>query len=128
MIEDIEIVIKVKCYRHHQGYCSICKKVIYGKDELIIPNIMIGENSRAIAGYLRYTAGVPYLKVKKIFKDLFNLDISPGRARYSSTVSVPKQIPFFYLSFILLYDHLIKDRPALPCRHKSFLPSDPSNI
>ena len=76
VIEDIEIVIKVKCYRQHQGYCSICKKVIYGKDELIIPNIMIGENSRAIAGYLRYTAGVPYLKVKKTFKDLFNLDLS----------------------------------------------------
>ena len=78
VIEDIKIVIKTTCYRRHQGYCSICQKIIYPGNEKIIPNIMIGENSRAIAGYLRYTAGVPYLKVKKIFKDLFDLDISPA--------------------------------------------------
>lgn len=78
VIEDVKIVIKTTCYRRHQGYCSICQKIIYPENETIIPNIMIGENSRAIAGYLRYTAGVPYLKVKKIFKDLFNLDISPA--------------------------------------------------
>lgn len=76
VIEDVEIIIKVKCYRLHYGYCSTCQKVIYAKNKDVIPNIMIGENIRAIAGYLRYTAGVPYLKVKKIFKDLFDLNIS----------------------------------------------------
>ena len=75
VIEDVEIKITVKCYNLYYGYCNKCKKTVHAKGEPI-PNIMIGENSRAIAGYLRYATGISYLKIKKIFKDLFNFNLS----------------------------------------------------
>lgn len=76
MVEDIEIKKKVTCYRLHHGYCKQCKRVIYSKaKESILASDRIGVQARAVGGYLRYL-GLPYRKVTKIFKDIFDLDLT----------------------------------------------------
>ena len=64
------------CYRLHYGYCPRCKKVVYSKvKEAVIANDRIGIRARAVGGYLRYL-GLPYRKVAKIFKDVFDLNLT----------------------------------------------------
>ncbi len=76
IVQDIQVRVVNTSYRLHYGYCSICKKTIYPKDiEAIIPNSRIGTNARAISGYFRYI-GIPYRKTKKIFKDIFGLELT----------------------------------------------------
>ena len=76
MVEDIEIKKKVTCYRLHYGYCNQCKRVIYSKaKESILASDRIGVQARAIGGYLRYL-GLPYQKVTKTFKDIFDLNLT----------------------------------------------------
>jgi len=73
VVEDIEIKKRVTCYRLHYGYCPRCKKVVYSKvKEAVIANDRIGIRARAVGGYLRYL-GLPYRKVARIFKDVFDL-------------------------------------------------------
>lgn len=76
VIEDIEIKKRVTCYRLHYGYCPRCKKVVYSKvKEAVIANDRIGIRARAVGGYMRYL-GLPYRKVAKIFKDVFDLNLT----------------------------------------------------
>jgi len=76
VIEDIEIKKRVTCYRLHYGYCPRCKKVVYSKAEgSILAGDRIGVQARAVGGYLRYL-GLPYRRVAKIFKDVFDLNLT----------------------------------------------------
>jgi len=76
VVEDIEKKKKVTCYRLHYGYCKQCKRVIYSKaKEKIMAGDRIGVQARAVGGYLRYL-GLPYRKVTKIFKDIFDLNLT----------------------------------------------------
>jgi len=76
VVEDIEIKKRVTCYRLHYGYCPRCKKVVYSKvKEPILAGDRIGVQARAVGGYLRYL-GLPYRKVAKIFKDVFDLNLT----------------------------------------------------
>ena len=64
------------CYRLHYGYCPRCKKVVYSRaKEPILAGDRIGVQARAVGGYLRYL-GLPYRKVAKIFKDVFDLNLT----------------------------------------------------
>ena len=64
------------CYRLHYGYCPRCKKVVYAKaKEPILAGDRIGVQARAVGGYLRYL-GLPYRRVAKIFKDVFDLNLT----------------------------------------------------
>lgn len=78
IVEDIEIKTKATCYRLHYGYCSRCKKTIYPKDKSDLKKCRIGPMARAISGYLRYKSKVSFDEIVRIFKDLFNLKISPS--------------------------------------------------
>ena len=73
--EDIEIRKKVTCYRFHYGYCRQCKKVVYSKKEGVPANDRIGTEARAIGGYMR-RLGVTYGKTARLFKDVFDLDLT----------------------------------------------------
>ena len=76
VVEDIEIKKRVTCYRLHYGYCPRCKKVVYSKaKEPILAGDRIGVQARAVGGYLRYL-GLPYRRVAKIFKDVFDLNLT----------------------------------------------------
>ncbi len=76
IIQDIQIRIINTSYRLHYGYCAKCKKTIYPKKaEAIIPNSRIGVNARAVSGYFRYI-GIPYRKTKKIFENIFGLELT----------------------------------------------------
>jgi hypothetical protein len=76
VVEDIEIKKKVTCYRLHYGYCKQCKRVVCPKaKEAVNPSDRIGVQARAVGGYLRYL-GLPYRKVAKIFKDVFDLNLT----------------------------------------------------
>lgn len=78
IVEDIEVRKKTTCYRFHYGYCPRCQKIVYlkGKDKAsIMPYDRIGPLARAVGGYLRYL-GLPYRKVKKVFKDVFDFKIT----------------------------------------------------
>lgn len=77
VVEEIEIKKRTTCYRFHYGYCPRCQKTVYlkGKDKAsIMPYDRIGPMARAVGGYLRYH-GLPYRKVAKIFKDVFDLKV-----------------------------------------------------
>ena len=75
VIEDIEIKKKVTCYRFHHGYCQRCKEVVYPKKERIPANDRIGSEARAIGGYLRHL-GLTYRKAARLFKDVFDLNLT----------------------------------------------------
>ena len=76
VVEDIEIKKKVTCYRLHYGYCRQCKKLVYPRaKESILAGDRIGVQARAVGGYLRYL-GLPYRRVAKIFKDVFDLNLT----------------------------------------------------
>jgi hypothetical protein len=78
IVEDIEIKLKTTCYRYHYGYCSKCKRTIYPRDSFVPSRCRIGPNARAISCYLRYKSKIPFDEVGRIFKDLFNLNLSPS--------------------------------------------------
>lgn len=73
--EDIEIRKKVTCRRFHYGYCKRCKEVVYAKKDAIPANDRIGVQARAVGGYLRYL-GLTYGKAARLFKDVFDLDLT----------------------------------------------------
>jgi FtsZ-binding cell division protein ZapB len=76
VIEDIEIKKKVTCYRFHYGYCKRCQKVVRAKvNSAGNPNDRIGAQARAVGGYLRYL-GVTYRKAARLFKDVFDLNLT----------------------------------------------------
>ena len=76
VVEDIEIKKKVTCYRLHYGYCKQCKKLVYPKaKEPIMASDRIGIGARAVGGYLRHL-GLTYRKAARLFKDVFNLNLT----------------------------------------------------
>jgi len=76
VVEDIEVRKKVTCFRMHYGRCRSCGRVISPqRDHSIIPRSRIGPMARSVGSHLHYL-GIPYRKVKKIFKEIFGLDIS----------------------------------------------------
>lgn len=82
VVEDIEVRKKVSLFRMHYGRCRSCRRVVSPQgDGSIIPNSRIGPMGRSVGSYLHYL-GIPYRKVKKIFKEIFNLDI-----RYRSYIT-----------------------------------------
>ena len=76
VVEDIEVRKKVSLFRMHYGRCRSCGRVVSPqRDGSIIPNSRIGPLARAVGGHLRYL-GIPYRKVARIFRDIFQLEIS----------------------------------------------------
>lgn len=94
IVEDVQIRVKTTCFRKHYGYCPGCKKVIYPSDERIIPKSRIGPVARAVGGYLRYL-GIPFRKVKKIFKNVFNFEISHPTLLDFDTQMAEKGLPLY---------------------------------
>ena len=87
IIEDIEIKVNVTCWQMHYGYCRDCKKVLYPKIDGLIPDSHIGPVARAVGEYFRYIS-VPYLKVEKIFTDIFGLEITyPSFIKYDKNIA-----------------------------------------
>jgi hypothetical protein len=86
VVEDIEVrptesdpplvEKKVTCFRMHYGRCRSCGRVISPqRDNSIIPRSRIGPMARSVSSHLHYL-GIPYRKVRKIFKEVFHLDMS----------------------------------------------------
>jgi regulator of replication initiation timing len=76
VVEDIEIKKRVTCYRFHYGYCKRCQKVVRAKaNGAGNPNDRIGVQARAVGGYLRYL-GLTYRKAARLFKNVFDLDLT----------------------------------------------------
>jgi transposase len=75
-VEDIEVRKKVTLFRMHHGRCNRCGRILYPKsDNSIIRNSRIGPMARSFGSFLHYI-GIPYRKVKRIFKEVFDLDIT----------------------------------------------------
>ena len=74
VVEDIEIKKRVTCYRLHYGYCKRCQKPVRAEGP-VNPNDRIGVQARAVGGYLRYL-GLTYGKAARLFKDVFDLDLT----------------------------------------------------
>jgi len=74
VVEDIEIKKRVTCYRLHYGYCKRCQKAVRAEGP-VNPNDRIGVQARAVGGYLRYL-GLTYRKAARLFKDVFDLNLS----------------------------------------------------
>ena len=65
-------------YVHPHYYCKGCKKVVTGVGAGEIPGSYIGPNAKSVAGFLRYDVKISTRDIKKIFKQLCNLNIVPG--------------------------------------------------
>lgn len=79
IVEDIEIKkAKTICYKKFHYYCHKCKKVVSKKSDNEISKSYIGPVARAVGSHIRFGIGVPFDKVNKIFKDLFELELSPA--------------------------------------------------
>jgi transposase len=74
VVEDIEIKKRVTCYRLHYGYCKRCQKPVRAEGT-VNPNDRIGIQARGVGGYLRYL-GLTYGKAARLFKDVFDLDLT----------------------------------------------------
>lgn len=80
--EDIVLAIRphVTCFDHSQAYCPHCNQTVVQAAEGEILNAPIGPVAKATATYLRYSLGMPYRKVQRLFHDLFGLDFVPSSA------------------------------------------------
>jgi regulator of replication initiation timing len=74
VVEDIEIKKRVSCYRLHYGYCKRCQKAVRAEGP-VNPNDRIGVQARGVGGYLRYL-GLTYRKAARLFKDVFDLNLT----------------------------------------------------
>ena len=74
VVEDIEIRKRVTCYRLHYGYCKRCQQPVRAQGP-VKSNDRIGIQARAVGGYLRYL-GMTYGKVARLFKDVFDLNLT----------------------------------------------------
>lgn len=88
IIEDIVVQTKTTAYQLHYGYCLDCHKTLYAP---LPPEITrkghIGPLTRAMSEYLHYI-GVPYLKIKQIFTDIFGLNIThPSLIRFDKNIA-----------------------------------------
>lgn len=66
-------------YQQKAGLCTHCGKRNVGQfPENIIPNIQIGEKTKALSGYLNVHGHMSNEKIEQFFEDIFGLDISKG--------------------------------------------------
>lgn len=74
--EDIILPqVKVTKYIHHHYYCKDCKKVVTGQGKDELPGSHIGPVAKAIANFLRYDIKISIRDVRRLFRDLFNLEV-----------------------------------------------------
>ena len=70
---------QITCFRKHRYYCRRCEKLVtapYAADE--IPNSYVGPNVLIQALILKYHQGLPFNKIKEVFKGLNDFEISEG--------------------------------------------------
>lgn len=66
-------------YRQIAGICSNCgKKNIVKFPDNVKSNVQTGTNARSIMGYLNVQNHLSYERIKQIFNDIFNFEISEG--------------------------------------------------
>jgi len=65
---------------HEMAYCNCCKKMVMLMDENELPNAHIGPVTKATAVFLRYGMQIPYRKVQKLLKLLFDMRFVPASA------------------------------------------------
>ncbi len=108
VVQDIQVRTINTSYRLHYGYCSICKKTIYPKDiEAIIPNSRIGTSARAVSGYFRYI-GIPYRKTKRIFKDIFGLELThPSLLNFDTKMAENGEPLYEQIKNIIRHSHWV---------------------
>ena len=71
--------LQVTCFKKHRYYCKHCEKVVtapYAADE--IPNSYVGPNVLIQTLILKYHHGLPFNKIKDVFKGLNDFEISEG--------------------------------------------------
>jgi len=88
-VQDIETRIVTTCYRLHDGYCPVCRKVVHPTDipEDVLPHSRIGPHARSIAGCLRYF-GLAYRTTGKIFRNIFGLAVThPSLAQFDTRMA-----------------------------------------
>jgi transposase len=80
--EDIILATrpKVTNFKHHQAFCSKCNRPVIQMAEGEIANSHIGPTTRSLAVFLRYGLGLPYRKVRELFKVAFNMPFVPATA------------------------------------------------
>jgi uncharacterized coiled-coil protein SlyX/transposase-like protein len=93
VVEDIEIKKRVTCYRLHYGYCKRCQKAVRAESP-VNPNDRIGVQARAVGGYLRYL-GVTYRKAARLFKDVFDLNLTHPSFMAFNTEQAQNGIPLY---------------------------------
>jgi len=65
---------KVSKYIRPVFKCRKCNRLVRGgKGPGEVPNAYIGPNAKSMANYLRYSAGIPQHKIKRIFREMFDL-------------------------------------------------------
>lgn len=70
---------QITCFRKHRYYCKHCEKLVTAPcaaDE--IPNSYVGPNVLIQALILKYHHGLPFNKIKDVFKGLNDFEISEG--------------------------------------------------
>lgn len=76
-VEDIEIIIKAICYRHHVYYCYDCKKVVTGRSAEELKKSYIGPAAVSLSHALRYEINISYGKIIKILR-ILGLEVTKG--------------------------------------------------
>ena len=77
--EDIILPrVEVTCYCKHQYYCRHCQQAVEGRGQTELPHSYIGPVAKSFAVYLKYDVKVSDRDIKKLFKNLFHLSVTPS--------------------------------------------------
>lgn len=77
--EDIILPrVETTCYRKHQYYCKGCKQAVEGRGKQELPHSYIGPVAKSLAIYLKFDVKVSDRDIKKVFKNLFHLNVTPS--------------------------------------------------
>ena len=77
--EDIILPrVEATCYRKYLYHCKCCQQEVEGRGQNELPNSYIGPIAKTVAIYLKYHIKVSDRDIQKIFKQLFNLTVTPS--------------------------------------------------
>jgi transposase len=89
-------------YQQKAGICTTCGSRNVGEfPPSVAPNVQIGDNAKAIIGYLNVQHHLSYERLIQTFSDIFNLDISKG--------SIDNKIKELAQKLTPVYDNILEN-------------------
>jgi len=95
--EDIVLQVRpqVTCFDHQQAWCPQCQKEVVATAADEILNAPIGPVTKSAAIYMRYSLGLPYRKIQKLFEALFGMKFVPATALGFDRMAASKGQPLY---------------------------------